>query len=535
MYTEFFGFTEKPFTITPNPRFMYLSHGHKEALAHLLYGIQNHSGFVEITGEVGAGKTTVLRTLFEQLAHDAYRLAFIFNPNLSALELLRNINREFGIACTSVRHDELMVTLNEFLLTENAAGHTVVLVIDEAQSLSPEVLEQIRLLSNLETITDKLIQIVLVGQPELGQMLNRTDLRQLSQRITVRYFLGTISLDETCRYIQHRLDVAGGRELVHFQPAALRTVYRLTRGLPRMINVLCDRALLIAYGEGRREIRAADIRLAQSELRRAQAPLLPGRGRTFIAVVLVVVLAVLGGRAVLSLPAPREKVPTVARMTQHSDIDTLRNAFAGQDATRNATAALKGLLSCWKITSEVSSGADPLASLAATASANGLNLLPLSGGIALLEKLNSPALVRLLLPGMTEPRYLTIVRQEGEYFTMIPAVAKRSVVSRDELAALWSGQAWLLWKNWRAIPTLVTPDLNDTGVTRLQEQLSRSEDLSAPITGVYDRATIKAVTDLQARTGLVQDGRVGPQTLVRLYQESGDFAVPMLREVRKQL
>ncbi|AMV72234.1 hypothetical protein JCM30471_07180 [Desulfuromonas carbonis] len=268
MYLEFFGLTEKPFTITPNPRFIFLSKNHKEVFAHLLYGIRNHSGFIEVTGEVGAGKTTVLRTLFEQLEGDDYRLAFIFNPSLSAGELLRAVCREFHIEVTGFSTGEILDALNDYLLRENQAGRTVVLVIDEAQNLTPQVLEQVRLLSNLETEGDKLIQIVLVGQPELGILLDRPDLRQLNQRIVVRYHLRPIDAEDTRAYIRHRLELAGVRDRELFSPGALRRIYRFSGGLPRLINILCDRALLVAYSEDRRQVSTAEVKRAIGELRR---------------------------------------------------------------------------------------------------------------------------------------------------------------------------------------------------------------------------------------------------------------------------
>src|SRR5512136_2325630 len=189
MYCEFYGFKEKPFTVTPNPRFMFLSKNHKEAFAHLLYGIDNHAGFIVLTGEVGTGKTTVLRTLLVQFDTTAIRSALILNPCLSALELLRAINREYAIPWEGLSAQELLEALNRFLLEEKKEGRTVVLVIDEAQNLEPQVLEQIRLISNLETETDKLIQIVLAGQPELAEILGKPELRQLRQRVTVRFHL----------------------------------------------------------------------------------------------------------------------------------------------------------------------------------------------------------------------------------------------------------------------------------------------------------------------------------------------------------
>jgi general secretion pathway protein A len=254
MYTKYFGFNEKPFTLTPNPRFIFLSKNHREAFAHLLYGINNHYGFIELTGEIGTGKTTVLRTLLEQLQEDNYRTALIFSPCLTGVELLRSINSEFGIESRSYHSNELLAELNRFLLSESSVGRTVVLVIDESQNLQPDVLEQIRLISNLETENDKLIQIILAGQPELENLLERPDLRQLNQRIAVRYKLRSMSMLETRHYIRQRMEIAGETGGVSFSQLAIRLIYCATQGVPRMINILCDRSLLIAYGNEQRRI-----------------------------------------------------------------------------------------------------------------------------------------------------------------------------------------------------------------------------------------------------------------------------------------
>ena len=266
MYESFFAFKEKPFSLTPNPRFLFLSKTHNEVYAHLIYGIENRTGFVEVTGEVGTGKTTILRTLLAHLEEDKYRVAFIFNPKLTAFELLRNINREFGVADDGLSNPDLIHSLNQFLLAENRAGKTPILVIDEAQNLSGEVLEQIRLLSNLETEEDKLIQIILVGQPELRHHLSDHSLRQLNQRIAVRYHLRPLNRDETSAYILNRLKIAGRADSNIFSPAALRRVFRCSDGVPRRINLICDRALLTAYGEDRGIVSARDVRQAVAEL-----------------------------------------------------------------------------------------------------------------------------------------------------------------------------------------------------------------------------------------------------------------------------
>jgi len=247
MYCDFFGFTEKPFTITPNPHFIYLSGNHREAFAHLLFGIDSHAGFIAMTGEVGTGKTTVLRTLLSQLDPEKYKSALIFNPCLSGEQLLAGICRDFGIEAAEKNSFAYLDALNRYLLEQNSAGRTLVLVIDEAQNLSPEVLEQVRLISNLETERDKLIQIILAGQPELDAIFSRHDLRQLNQRITVRCKLSPMGLEDTKEYIGHRLKISGNRNPGLFSRGAVKRIYRFSGGIPRLINVACERALIMAW------------------------------------------------------------------------------------------------------------------------------------------------------------------------------------------------------------------------------------------------------------------------------------------------
>lgn len=275
MYCTFYGFRESPFTITPNPRFLFLSDQHREAFAHLVYAVESRTGFVELTGEVGTGKTTLLRTFLNRLDSEGHRTALIFNPCLSSLELLHSINREFGLACQTDSRMELLQALNEFLLEQKVAGRRVVLVIDEAQNLPVEVLEQIRLISNLETETDKLIQIVLSGQPELLSVLARPELRQLNQRITVRYHLLPMDFPSMRRYIDHRMELAGRYRAAEFSSGALKRIYRFSNGVPRLVNIACDRALLIGFTEETRMISVDMAVQAVSEIA-GQAPY--GRG-----------------------------------------------------------------------------------------------------------------------------------------------------------------------------------------------------------------------------------------------------------------
>jgi general secretion pathway protein A len=266
MYLEFFGFTEEPFNITPNSRFLYLSQRHREALAALLYGIEHRKGFIALTGHIGCGKTTICRAMLGRLDREKVRLALILNPELNDLELLQTINSEYGIEAASSSKRELLSALNAFLLEEYRNDRNVVLLIDEAQRLSPQALEQVRLISNLETESAKLIQIALVGQPELADILDLPELEQLNQRITVRFHIEPLSFDELSDYVDHRLKVAEAKKPVRFHKKALRKIYDYSAGVPRRINVLCDRTLLVAFVREQTEVSEEIVVKAIEEL-----------------------------------------------------------------------------------------------------------------------------------------------------------------------------------------------------------------------------------------------------------------------------
>lgn len=246
MYVQFYGLREKPFNVTSDPNFMFFSRHHKEALAHLFYGIKERKGFLEITGEVGTGKTTLCRVLLNSL-DEKTKTAFILNPNLSEVQLLRAITLDLGIKNETKNRNELISSLNKFLIQQLSLGFNVVVIIDEAQNLKPAILEQVRMLSNLETEKDKLFQIILVGQPELRDKLNSPSLRQLRQRISVRYHILPLQMDEVEQYIAHRLNVAGSDGALIFTDKAVEQIYRYSEGVPRLINIICDRALLAGY------------------------------------------------------------------------------------------------------------------------------------------------------------------------------------------------------------------------------------------------------------------------------------------------
>jgi len=336
MYRQYFGFAEAPFSIAPDPHFLYLSQRHQEALAHLLYGVSGDGGFVLLTGEVGSGKTTICRCLLEQVPEHC-DIAYIFNPRLTVEELLSTICAEIGIehpaGNTSVK--VYIDAINTYLLDAHAKGRHTVLIIDEAQNLSGDVLEQMRLLTNLETNQRKLLQIILIGQPELATLLARHELRQLSQRIIARYHLAPLSKPEVAAYVRHRLEVAGGKPQL-IPETLMGRLYRLSGGVPRIINVLCDRALLGAYAQGKDRVDAATLAQAAREVLPAPAsPLLRLRSYAMPAIGLAGAIALLAAfllRPTTPVPEPLPAVPPVATVDEASPVLVPRDPIALKSA-----------------------------------------------------------------------------------------------------------------------------------------------------------------------------------------------------------
>lgn len=542
MYCEFYSLAEKPFTLTPNPDFIFLSKNHKEAFAHLLYGIDHHAGFIELTGEVGTGKTTVIRTLLGQLDPENYRSALVFNPCLSALSLMQTVNREYGLAWEYLTGAELLDALNRFLLEETLAGRTVVLVIDEAQNLTPDVLEQIRLISNLETKNDKLIQIVLVGQSELKTLLEQTELRQLNQRITVRYHLWPMDFEDTRDYIHHRLKIAGAGEYPRFEEKALKKIYRFSGGLPRLINAVCDRALLVGYTSESRIITPAMIQSAVRDIRNPEKTTLSVPGAVFTALAMAVLFGAVG---IVSMNSPPARIPvaagTAAPVLQNAatakPVETapvnltpvIRKELETATEADNTALALNALLKMWDAEPISPAGSrEAWQDLERIVSQRKLRIARMTGNMGTLQRLDMPVLLELFLPDAEGRRYLAVTGFEKDRILVSPPVAGRGWLTHAEMDALWGGKMYFLWKNHFDIPTRLKPGVKRKEVSQLQKLLRQLGFYKGPRNGVYDGDTMDAVRAFQISQGLPPERTMGRRTLVLLYRETGLYPPPRL-------
>lgn len=548
MYTKYFGFNEKPFTLTPNPRFIYLSKNHKESFAHLLYGINNHYGFIELIGEVGPGKTTVLRTLLGQLGEEHYRSALIFNPCLSGVELLRSINQEFGLSSKSEFTNELLADLNKFLLDENSKGTTVVLVIDEAQNLRPEVLEQLRLISNLETENDKLIQIILAGQPELEELLGRPELRQLNQRIAVRYRLKPMSMNETRDYIRRRMEVAGETGGVSFSAYAIRWIYLYTSGVPRMINILCDRALLVAYGDEKRQITSRTVTRAIREI--LNVPQRRNLKLVFFAAVAVAMIIMISIISATwkprknsadsgALPStsnsaaifpPHKAVSDTSKESRGSVLDAGR-ILSALDKDSAHLQAINAILLRWNVPAIKSQeGHLSLPEKAATLfSSRNLRLTKIKGTLNQVINANLPFLLETHIAGSQGNYCLAITSVSADAATITPALAERSSIQLTELERLASGTCYLIWNNFLQIPDNISVGNKKFEIRALQQLLKFAGTYSGPIDGIFGTASLKAVRIFQKQNFIPSDDSVGEQTIAYLYHYDKSGRSPNLK------
>ncbi len=435
MYTAFYGLREKPFALSPDPRFLYLAGSHREALAHLLYGIEQGEGFISVTGEVGTGKTTLCRTLLERLEGDV-ELAFLFNPSRSALELLQSICVEFGLPAEGLARRALMAQLNNFLLEKRREGRRVLLIVDEAQTLSEATLEQVRLLSNLETSREKLIQILLLGQPELDRKLDEPVLRQLRQRISVRWQLAPLAPAETRAYVRHRVSIAAGKPRELFTEAALREIHRRTGGVPRLVNQLCDRALLGGYAARAAQVGPRLVRAAAREIpdaRRARGRF--GRERqTRPWLFFAAALALVGIALVAGLGVGRSGLVTGLRDKLSQDAGP---ATQGARATGGLAAGEP----------QPAPGVRPAVAAAPPTLGRPIGPAPPAVGA-------TPAVV----PGGIDP---VLDREDSDRPTALaPGLLARMVAARDPRSALGATERALLLRFGRRIPGLAPPAAN---------------------------------------------------------------------------
>lgn len=520
MYYRYFGLTEAPFSIAVNPRYLFMSARHREALAHLLYGVGEGGGFVLLTGEVGTGKTTIIRSLLEQLPPNT-DIAMVFNPTLNADELLATVCDELGASYMqdSQSLKTLTDSLHQFLLRNHARGRHTVLLIDEAQHLQFEVLEQIRLLTNLETNTRKLLQIILVGQPELRTLLNKPELRQLAQRITARYQLKPLDLAETEEYIRHRLQVAGlesGRVL--FPRSIVKHIYRLSRGVPRIINVLCDRMLLGAYGQNKSSVDKSIVKLAVGEVLDLEGSDSLSKPRYILPAIAAgfIVCVVFGGvlfqhrlfsdtTSVVPLarvepPAPPPVTPPVIKPAvpplsdlwlrqEQPAIDQLLAAIAPDaDTDPGCSDAAGSELRCQRI--HVESWQE-------------------------LRDYNRPAVLTLLTPSRLL-RYVVVMGFDDDHVFLRTAQGTQSR-PLAELGKLWTGEALFFWRTHRDYAGPFSR--NDRGplVAWVAQQFAALDHQTHSLSdGEFNNALLQRVILFQQANGLQADGVVGLKTLLKL-------------------
>jgi general secretion pathway protein A len=554
MYLRFFGLNEKPFAITPDPRYLYLSERHAEALAHLLYGINEAGGFIQLTGEVGTGKTTVVRTLLSRVPHHA-DVAVILNPRVTPVEFLLTICEELGLGIADADRDsvkQMVDALNRRLLSAHAEGRRIIVIVDEAQNLSADVLEQVRLLTNLETPTHKLLQIILIGQPELRELLDRTELRQLAQRITGRYHLEPLSREETLGYVRHRLRVAGAVEDI-FTPSALAEVHRLSGGIPRVINVTCDRALLGAYTQETRKVSSGLVRLAAGEVYgRRYVPVWLGWLAGALGLVGAAGTAYVGwqlwqrqispARASRDDAAHAMAAAPVAPPSASSPAATQRpgagpaggasavvpvatsiNALlAANSANTTDSAAFRRLLSLWG--TAMADDKDPCGQAAKA----GLSCLEQRGSWAQVKALNRPAI--LTLTDDRGQRHRVVLSGLDDRFATLNLGEHNERVAVDELSRDWFGEFTVVWKPKTARALPLSLGMKGDGVRWLRRSLNALQgDASDPETGdVYDQELATAVQNFQREHRLSVDGIAGLQTQVMLDTALAEPGSPLL-------
>ena len=537
MYTEYFGLKDNPFSIVPDPRFLYMSEGHREALAHLVYGINNDSGFILLTGEVGTGKTLVCRCLLEQIP-DNCETAFILNPKVTVTELLATICDEFGIDYPKDTESVkvFVAKISDYLLQIHERGRRAILIIEEAQNLSVDVLEQIRLLTNLETSRQKLLQIIMVGQPELLDLLARPALRQLSQRITARYHLGPLSKKEIPTYVRHRLSVAGLVRGELFPSSTMDVLFRLTGGVPRLINLICDRALLGAFVQGKEKVDRKTLSTAAREVSGKKSNHSMGR-RTILPWIaggcLVLLLAAIvagynlhyrikaplspspetpSSRPATTNSAPGSANPTTAKPPDHTLVGTRDRAY-------------EALFLLWNMTYDPGDSR----TMCEQARSQGVRCMEGKDTLDTLRTINKPAVLRLVDTKGGE-YYATLISLDGDIGTYSMAGEKRTGTTK-EIVERWSGDYLLLWRAPQGWKEDLRPNKSEGPVVAwLDKQLGRIQKRKSAggQKKSYDDDMVKQVREFQRKAGLTADGIVGPMTIIKIADVTGDGG-PTLR------
>ncbi len=547
MYLDAFGFREAPFGVTPDPRFFYLGNPHEQALSSLCYGIEQRQGFVMVTGEVGTGKTLLCRALLDRLGEKT-STALILNPCFEPLELLRAIVADFGIAAASGEKADLIESLNRFLLAKLRQGEHVVLIIDEAQTLPDRSLEEMRLLSNLETDREKLLQMVLVGQPELLDKLRQPQLRQVNQRIAIRCNLQPLVPREIRIYVAHRLRVASGRERPElFSAAALRAVSRLSRGYPREINALCDRALLAAFAAGRKRI---GLRLVYRAWRDLQTT--PGHSRRRLTSILrwavPLLLAAAAAGFVLrqeyplsrpwppaaTAPAMPRSAPAPVESPQQPLTPTPGTEAPSDGGTLSASLAtlaerwklerLAAEVRSWHFVSLKDSSLPAFFLKSGLAESHGMEILALPATTASLRTTNLPCLASE--KSAEGHRFVVLAGLQETLAVILDPVAGRRVLPLAEWLKSIRGSFFFLVPKDTLAPPL-RPGDKGPGVLALQKELRRAGYLRGSHDGVYGRETLEAVLALQHKYGIGKDGIVGFETRL-LLRRLGNQAIPSL-------
>jgi general secretion pathway protein A len=502
MYESYFGFSEKPFNLTPDPKYLYLSPRHTEAAAHLEFGRRERGGFIVITGEVGTGKTTLARDFVSHLPPNTAS-AVVLYPALSAVELLRSILDDLHVTASGPSLKDQVDALHRYLLTARQEGKDVVLLIDEAQDLRADVLEQVRLLSNLETDTEKLIQIVLIGQSELRDLLARPSLRQLAQRVTARYHLEALTRTETEEYVQHRLAVAGGRGRVSFTSGALTALHSLSRGIPRLVNLIADRALLAGFVRNSREIHAGMVREAAKEVLAATGPRAVRSHWTVLGTIAACLALVVAGMALPrtlqapdslpvaadgSVPTPiPTPIPVPTPPTPAPDDARLLELLPAQSHAASRDAALRRVAGLW--------GGSPL------------ERTPLRTHLDQVRRLDFPVVLELFHPSRRDTVFVALTGLRDHLAEVTLGTAPPLQVSTATLDRLWTRDAVFVWR-----------DANTLGRGR---QSPRTERFVREALGELGYPKEARLPDLvgrfQREVELLPDGLVGDQTLMAIY------------------